>query len=103
MATAYEVDQWKDRCRRLTALLDKSRREKEELTRRIRDNSEETKAARAVSDGLAWEVEDLKAQNAKLKELVRCLYDDLKRGPEPPDWIGERRLDMQELGIEVQG
>lgn len=70
MATAYEVDQWKDRCRRLTALLDKSRNEKEALTRRIRDNSEETKAARAIADGLAWEVEDIKAENEKLRALV---------------------------------
>jgi hypothetical protein len=76
MATAYEVDQWKDRCRRLTALLDKSRREKEELTRRIRDNSEEAKTARAIADGLEWEVEDLKAENAELRELVRDMWRD---------------------------
>lgn len=75
MATAYEVDQWKDRCRRLTALLDKSRNEKEALTRRIRDNSEEAKTARALADGLEWEVEDLKVENEKLRELVRDMWD----------------------------
>lgn len=76
MATAYEVDQWKDRCRRLTALLDKSRNEKEALTRRIRDNSEEAKTARALADGLEWEVDDLKAENEKLRELVHDMWLD---------------------------
>ena len=80
MATAYEVDQWKDRCRRLTALLDKSRSEREALTRRIRDNSEEAKTARAIADGLEWEVEDLKAENLQLRQrmdkLIRILNND---------------------------
>ena len=80
MATAYEVDQWKDRCRMLTALLDKSRSEKEALTRRIRDNSEEAKTARAIADGLEWEVEDLKAENLQLRQrvdkLIRILNND---------------------------
>ena len=100
MATAYEVDQWKDRCRRLTALLDKSRREKEELTRRIRDNSEEAKTARAIADGLEWEVDDLKAENAKLRELVRDLYDAAwYEYPSAYEATYAKRL--KELGIEV--
>ena len=65
----------------------------------------EANGAEACADcgrrGMA-ERDRLLAENAKLEELVRGLYDDLKRGPEPPDWIGERRLDMQELGIEVE-
>ena len=104
MATAYEVEQWKDRCRRLTSLLDKSRREKEELTRRIRDNSEEAKAARAIADGLEWEVDDLKAENEKLRELVRYMYRCYVRGHDwGPFGAPEKAFVEQcmcELGIE---
>lgn len=112
MATAYEVDQWKDRCRMLTALLNKSRSEKEALTRRIRDNSEEAKTARAIADGLEWEVEDLKAQNAKLKELVRDMYGCGDSCTHCKHWnqgdgfycdlgVGWKARRVKELGIEV--
>lgn len=43
----------------------------------------------------------LEAENAKLKNLVCNLYDDLAYASEPPDWIDEYKLDMRELGIEV--
>ena len=103
MATAYEVDQWKDICRNLTSLLDKSRREKEELTRRIRDNSEEASTARAIADGLEWEVDDLKAQNAKLRELlVDCVdvADAYYYGGGVKDDLDTIKEEMRELGIE---
>lgn len=73
MATKYEVELWKEQCRKLTAALDRSWEEKLALTARIRDNSEEAKTAKAVADGLEWQVEELQEENAKLRELVRMM------------------------------
>ena len=71
MATKAEVEFWKDQCRKLTAALDRSLKDKHALIARIWDNSEEAKTARAVADGLEWQVEELQAENVKLRKLVQ--------------------------------
>lgn len=75
MATKAEVEFWKDQCRKLTAALNRSIKDKDELTARLLDNSEEAKTARAVADGLEWRVEELEVKNAKLRELVSLMYE----------------------------
>ena len=99
MATKYEVELWKEQCRKLTAALDRSIKEKQDLTARIMDNSEEAKTARAVADGLEWQLEELQADNERLLRLVRimafCMQDGkdcdecLLNGAQMPIAIGQ--------------
>ena len=81
MATKAEVEFWKDKCRKLTAALDRSIKDKDELTARLWDNSEEAKTARAVADGLEWRVEELEVENARLREDLEDQegYDQMLR------------------------
>lgn len=102
MATKREVDFWKDQCRELTAALDRSREDKHALTARIWDNSEEAKTARAIADGLEWQVEELEAENAKLRELCERAAIELRVNGNVTDAMTEKLLDdMRELGVEV--
>ena len=95
MATKAEVEQWKDL-------------------------SDETEAAKAIADGLEWQVEELQAENAKLRELVsglmccpvyqdacvKCKHVKVVPKEETGNWpryvctLCER---AKEMGIEVDG
>lgn len=57
----------------------------------------------AVMGKLQKENERLKAENAKLRELVKSMYYDLTNMTFPPDWVTDYAADMRELGIEVDG
>ena len=102
MATKREVDFWKDQCRELTAALDRSLKDKHALTARIWDNSEEAKTARAIADGLEWQVEELEAENAKLRELCADLYAEMITYSDAPHYNASVWAPkLRELGIEV--
>ena len=85
MATKYEVELWKEECRKLTAALNQSLKEQQDLTARIMDNSEEAKTARAVADGLEWQVKELQADNERLWRLVRIMAFCMQDGKDCDD------------------
>ena len=82
MATKYEVEFWKGQNRQLAELLHRSTKEKADLTAKMLDNSEEAKTARAVADGLEWQVEELQAENERLYRLVRIMAFCMQDGKE---------------------
>lgn len=47
------------------------------------------------------DLEQAKAENAKLRELVKSMYYDLTNMTFTPDWVTDYEADMRELGIEV--
>lgn len=51
--------------------------------------------------GFGKQTEQSRAENAKLRELVKDMYHDLSHETFPPDWIVEYENDLRELGIEV--
>lgn len=71
MATAAEVDFWKDMCRRQTNHNNKIRNQRDEAIRQQLAAEDARKTAQAVADGLEWRVQELEKDNAKLRELVR--------------------------------
>lgn len=119
MATKAEVEFWKDMCRKLTGIMDRQDEIYTEVMSRLNARTEELKSLQAIVDGLEWQVEDLQAENDKLRELVRdyyiyehsscyscCFYDECHgvgcESREPfciaPIRLGERTRD---LGVEV--
>lgn len=135
MATKAEVEFWKDMCRKLVGINNSQTATYEAVMSKLNARSEELKSLQAIVDGLEWQVEDLqtenarlrselesvgtaaylygrgdlKAENAKLRELARglgqcaqgvdcedCLLHDLSE----PDHCREERL-SRELGVEV--
>ena len=44
---------------------------------------------------------ELGTENAKLRELVKSMYYDLTHMTFPPDWVTDYEADMRELGVEV--
>lgn len=105
MATAYEVEQWKGLCRKLTAVNNNLSRERDDAVTQHLRAEEKRKDAEAVADGLEWQAQELRAENEKLRELCldahgwmsRALYDGSARRYEYES-ITEC---MRELGIEV--
>jgi len=47
------------------------------------------------------DLEELRAENAKLRELVKSMYYDLTNMTFPPDWVTDYAADMRDLGVEV--
>lgn len=116
MATKEEVERLKDGNRMLMAALNRSMKDKLDLTARIKDNSDEAEAAKAIADGLEWQVEELQAENAKLRELVEdmlrawwacddesCVHHcECDAGEEMPVHGCLLKQRAKELGIEVE-
>ena len=73
MATAHEVEQWKDLCRKLNTMNDRLHMALDNAVTRRLKAEDERKAAKAVADGLEWQVQELRAENEKLLESVRNL------------------------------
>lgn len=59
-----------------------------------------TELAMEASDK-AMQIARLKAENAKLRELVKSMYYDLTNMTFPPDWVTDYEADMRELSVEV--
>ena len=53
------------------------------------------------ADNSKNELQQLRADNAKLRELVKSMYYDLTQTTFPPDWVTDYEADMRELGVEV--
>ena len=85
MATKYEVEFWKERCRKLVEALNRITDDNLAMTARLFDNSEEAKTARAVADGLEWQVEELQAENERLYRLVRIMAFCMQDGKDCDD------------------
>lgn len=85
MATKYEVELWKGQTRQLAELLRRNTKEKVDLTAKMLESSEEAKTARAVADGLEWQVEELQADNERLWRLVRIMAFCMQDGKDCDD------------------
>lgn len=57
--------------------------------------------ALSEAQALRRQVDALKAENAKLRELVKSMYYDLSRQTFPPDWMSDYKADMREMGVDV--
>ena len=99
MATAAEVDFWKDMCRKQTARNDKILDMRDEAIRQQLKAEDKLKTAQAVADGLEWQVQDLEAENAKLRELVRDLWEYIYIGTARDGQSLHDRT--RKLGVEV--
>ena len=99
MATAAEVEFWKDMCRKESARNNKLRSEWNEAIRQQLAADDARKTAEAVASGLEWEVEELSSENAKLRELVRDMVDYGEgAGNGMAEFFANR---MRELGVGV--
>lgn len=97
MATAAEVEFWKDMCRKESARNNRLRSEWNEAVRQQLAADDARKTAEAVANGLEWQVEELEAENAKLRDLVRELLTD------PDAWDYDFfTWRIEKLGIEVK-
>ena len=123
MATKAEVEFWKDMCRKLVDVNNSQTATYKAVMSNLNARSEELKSLQAVVDGLEWQVEDLQAENDKLRKLVsdmlpfaevglddscvarRCyMYEQCTTTVGGKCLIEAHMLDrMRELGVEVDG
>lgn len=109
MATAAEVEFWKDMCRKESARNNKLRSEWNEAIRQQLAADDARKTAEAVANGLEWEVEEFASENAKLRELVADAWCYINH-PADATWTHKKRKEvrdsiadrMRELEIEME-
>lgn len=105
MATEYEVEQWKDLCEKVIMHNNELYGERNDALTQYAEAEYKRKIAEVKADGLERQMQELKAENEKLRELClnahgwmsRALYDGSARKYEYES-ITEC---MRELGIEV--
>lgn len=101
MATAAEVEFWKDMCRKESARNNRLRGEWNEAVRQQLAADDARKTAEAVADGLEWQVEELETENAKLREWCSTLLSMAES--HDPEWLHwpEVHEELRKLGVDA--